>query len=575
MAVRTIELPVCGMDCADCAAHVQKAIANVPGVQSVNVLLSAEKAVIQVSDRASMDAIREAVAGAGYSVPEASPVSEDFSKAALSLFGIVFGVVLLIVVVGEGLGLFETITDRIPAPVGYALVLLAGYPTFRSVLRAALKRQIIAHTLMVIGVFAALLIGEWVTAAIVVFFMRVGDFAERFTTEQSRKALKNLTALAPQTARVERGGVEVELPIAEVGVGDVVIVRPGESIPVDGEVIAGQATVNQAAITGESMPIEAGAGTRVFAATIATLGSLRVRATHVGTDTTFGRVMKLVEEAETHRGEVQRLADRFAGYFLPFVAAVAALTYLFSRNPLAVAAVLVVACSCSIALATPIAVLASIGAAAKHGLLFKGGKYLETLAKADVVLLDKTGTLTLGQPQVTDVIALNGVSEREILALAASAERYSEHPLAEAVRQAAKHADIPLVEPQGFEAVPGFGIKARVGDHAVTVGSHRTAIQTDAALILEAQGKTPLYVTRDGELIGVMGAADTLRPEIGAALESLRGAGLKEIVMLTGDSERVAQGVAQKLGISYRAGLLPQDKIEVVRAYQHRGAPSS
>jgi Cd2+/Zn2+-exporting ATPase/Cu+-exporting ATPase len=290
--------------------------------------------------------------------------------------GIVFGAVLFIVVVGEWLGLFEALTDRVPFPIGVAIVLAFGYPVFRNVIQATLRRQVIAHTVMTIGVLAALAVGQWATAAVVVFFMRVGDFAEHFTTERGRRAIKDLMALSPQTARVERESSEVEVPIAQVQVGEIVIVRPGETIPVDGEVLTGQATVNQAAITGEAMPIEAGPGTPVFAATQATLGSLRVRTTKVGKDTTFGRVITLVEGAEANRADVQRLADRFSGYFLPIVVSVAAITFLLSRNPLAVAAVLVVACSCSLALATPIAMLASIGAAAKRGLLIKGGKYI-------------------------------------------------------------------------------------------------------------------------------------------------------------------------------------------------------
>ncbi len=477
---KTLEIPVKGMDCAECVAHVQHAIAALPGVQSVNVFLSSEKAVLRLDPaQVSINDIRAAVAGAGYSVPEsvetdaAEAMNGGFTRSILSLFGVVFGAVLLIIIAGEWLGLFESITTLIPAPLGYVLVLIAAYPTFLNVVRAAMKRQVISHTLMSIGVIAALVVGQWVTAAIVVFFMRVGDYAERFTTESSRKALKNLTAMAPQTARIERNGQEVEILVNELAVGEIVIVRPGEKVPVDGEVVAGQATINQAAITGESMPVEAGVGTKVFAATLAELGSLRVRATHVGADTTFGKVIRLVEEAETHRADVQRIADKFSAYFLPFVGAIALLTFLISRNPLSTAAVLVVACSCSLALATPIAMLASIGAAAKIGLLIKGGKYIEVLARADVVLIDKTGTLTLGRPQVTDVIPLNGLPETEILALAASAERYSEHPLAEAVRSEALHRNIALYEPQTFEALPGSGVRAQINGSSISVGSHR------------------------------------------------------------------------------------------------------
>ncbi|MBF8283480.1 MAG: copA [Anaerolineales bacterium] len=382
---QTLEVPVRGMDCAECTEHVRHAIAALPGVESVNVFLASEKAVIQLDPaRVDVPAIRKAVEGAGYSVPAeagtavqllSQPTLAEFTNRILTLFGLVFGAVLFVVVIGEWLGLFETLTARVPWPVGLAAVLVAGYPVFRNVVRATLKGQIIAHTLMTLGVIAALVVGEWATAAVVVFFMRVGDYAERFTTERARRAVKDLTTLAPQMARVEREGAEVEAPIGEVRVGEIVVVRPGEKIPVDGEVVSGQATVDQAAITGESMPVEAGPGTKVFAATIARLGSLRVRTTHVGADTTFGRVIRMVEEAEAHRADVQRIADKFSAYYLPVVAGVAALTFLIRRDPLATAAVLVVACSCSFALATPIAMLASVGAGAKRGLLIKGGKY--------------------------------------------------------------------------------------------------------------------------------------------------------------------------------------------------------
>ncbi|MEJ5199709.1 MAG: HAD-IC family P-type ATPase, partial [Anaerolineae bacterium] len=428
----TLDLPVAGMDCAECTQHVRHALTALPGVTAAEVYLAAQKATVRYDPSlVDLSAMRRAVEVAGYTVPavEASQPTHaplaDFTRPVLALFGVLFGAVLFIVVAGEWLGLFERITARVPWPVGAAIVVVAGYGVFRNVVRAALRRQITSHTLMTLGVIAALSVGEWATAAVVVFFMRVGDYAERFTTERARRAVKDLTALAPQTARVEREGGEVELPVDQVQVGEVVIVRPGEKIPVDGEVVDGQATVDQAAITGESMPVEAGPGARVYAATIARLGSLRVRAVHIGADTTFGRVIRMVEEAEAHRGDVQRIADRFSAYYLPIVAGIAALTFLLRRDPLATAAVLVVACSCSFALATPIAMLASIGAAARRGLLVKGGRYLELLARADVLLIDKTGTLTLGRPQVTDVISLDDTSEDELLALVASAERYS------------------------------------------------------------------------------------------------------------------------------------------------------
>lgn len=498
----------------------------------------------------------------------------DFTRRVLTLFGIVFGSVLFVVVAGEWLGLFEAFTARVPWYLGLATVLVGGYPVFRNVVRSSLKARVTSYTLMTVGVLAALLIREWATAAVVVFFMRIGDFAERFTAERARKAVKDLTRMAPRTARVERDGAELEIPAGDVRVDETVVVRPGEKIPVDGEVVAGHATVAQAAITGESMPAEAGPGSRVFAATIALLGSLRIRAARVGEDTTFGRVIKMVEEAEAHRAEVQRVADRFSAWYLPVVSVVAALTFLIRHDPLATAAVLVVACSCSFALATPIAMLASIGAGAKRGLLIKGSRYLESLSRATVLLIDKTGTLTLGRPRITDVIPLSGLPPDEVLSLAASVERYSEHPLAEAVRAAAKERGLSLQEPEMFAAVPGHGVRGILNGTPIAVGNLRMipgAAAFSVAGELEAQGKTLLFVAYDGRPIGVLAAEDTLRPEVPAALKAVRALGVQHIELLTGDNERTAAALADRLDVPYRANLLPEDKIAVVRQHQTEG----
>jgi len=580
-AQQMIEIPVQGMDCAECAMHVQQAIAALPGVTTVNVLLAAEKAVIALDPlRVDRSAIAQAVQNAGYTVPitsdraEAPASIEQLTHSVLRLFGLVIGAVLFIVVIGEWLGVFDAFTAHLPWPVGLAIVLIAGYPVLRNVVRAALQRKITAHTLMTLGVIAALAVGEWATAAIVGFFMRVGDYAERFTTERARRAVKDLTALAPQTARVLRDETEMEVPLEAVRVGETVIVRPGEQIPVDGEVISGQATIDQAAITGEAMPVEAAPGTHVFAATITRLGSLRIRVTHAGADTTFGRVIRLVAEAETHRAEVQRIADRFSTWYLPVVVTIALLTLLIRQDALATAAVLVVACSCAFALATPIAMLASIGAGAKRGLLIKGGKYLEVLARADVLLIDKTGTLTIGRPQITRIVPLGTLTEAALLRLAATAERYSEHPLAEAVRQVAQQRGIEVGEPQDFVAVPGMGVRAAVDGHMVMVGNQRMVLDTTPpplAAELEAQGQTLLYVACDGQPVGILAAADTVRPEVPAALAAVRALGIRRMELLTGDNERAAATLAAQLGIAYRAQLLPEDKIAIVRDYQAQG----
>ena len=580
-----IELPVGGMDCGGCVANVRRALTDLPGVHEAQVLLAGERAEVAYDPaHVGVDALRQAILEAGYACPlpsaDGAPDEDpdvaraaSLTRSAMTLMGVIFAVVLLVVVIGEGLGLLDAVTDRVPLWAGAAAVVAFGWPVFRTVVRAALRGRIVSHTLMTTGALAALAIGEWATAALVVFFMRVGDYAESFTTERARRSLRDLTALAPRTARVERDGAEHVVGIEQVRVGDVVVVRPGDTIPVDGEVVAGQATVNQAAITGESMPIEAEAGSRVFAATTAQLGSLRVRASGVGRDTTFGQVVRQVEQAEANKGETQRLADRFSTWYLPIVAGIALLTWLIGGDLIAAVAVTVVACSCAFALATPVAMLASIGAAAKHGLLIKGGKYVEALAKADVLLVDKTGTLTRGRPELTDVAAWDGWSEDEVLVLAAAAERDSEHPLAEAVRRAARDRDWSVPVPASFEALPGRGVRAVVEGRTVEVGSHRL-LPGDVpgeARRFEARGRTVLHVLVDSVPVGVLAAADALRPEVPAALRAIREAGVREIELLTGDNERTARAIAEELGVAYRANLLPEDKIERVRQHQAAG----
>lgn len=579
--MKTLEIPISGMDCAECTQHVQHAIEKLKGVDSVNVFLATEKAIVRLDPaQVDMTTIRAAVQGAGYNVPDSdsppqTPASmDDFHRRLTIVLVSVFSIILSVVIFGEGLGLFDFLNQRIPFPLGVVLVVVGGYPVFLNVIRAALKKQIISHTLMTLGVIAALAVGQWVTAALVVVFMRIGDYVENFTTESARRAVKELTTLAPQMARVERAGVETEVSVGDVTIGEIVIVRPGEKIPVDGLVIGGQATIDQSAITGESMPVDVAVGMHVYAATIANLGSLRIRAERIGSDTTFGRVIKMVEQAEMHRADVQRLADKVSSWYLPIVAGIAALTFLVRRDPLSTAAVLLVACSCSFALATPVAMLASIGASAKRGLLIKGGKYLEILARADVLLVDKTGTLTLGQPQVTDVISLNGLSRSEILSLAAAVERYSEHPLAEAVRRLAHEENISVLEPQGFEAVPGHGVRAVINSRHIAIGSRRmlpSAESLPIAVDLERQGKTLLFMESDGQLVSILAAADTLRSEVPSALKELHSLGIRHIELLTGDNERTAATLAEKLGVAYRANLLPEEKIGVVKEFQAKG----
>lgn len=578
--IKSIEVPIEGMDCTECTQHVHHALSNLDGVDSAKVLLATEKAILEI-DPAKVDLtdIRKAVTSAGdYFISETAPASPipsmaDFNRRFGVLLASVFAGVLFIVIAGEWLGLFDILNDIVPFPIGAAIVTIGGWPIYRNVIRATLNKQIISHTLMTVGVIAALAIGQWVTALIVAIFMRVGNYVENFTTESARRSVKELSALSPRSARVEQEGSEVTLPIDQVKIGEIVIVRPGEKIPVDGEVISGQATIDQATITGESMPVDVASGNHVFAATIAKLGSLRIKTQRIGQDTTFGRVVEMVEEAEANRSVVQRYADKFSRYYFPIVAGIAMVTFLISRNPLATAAVLVVACSCSIALATPIAMLASIGSSAKRGLLIKGGKYLETLARANVVLVDKTGTLTLGKPQITDVISLNGLSKDEVLALAATAEKYSEHPLAEAVRAEARAKGILISEPDRFESIPGMGVRATINGDSVEVGNRRLIPFADSIASvndLEKQGKTLLYISQNKEVAGILAAEDTIRPEVPTSIGELNAFGIEHIELLTGDNERTASALAEKLGVKYRANLLPENKIEIVKQYQSK-----
>jgi P-type Cu+ transporter len=499
-------------------------------------------------------------------------IAEVGARASAAFAGLLM--LVLLIVVGERLGWFHLLESRIPWPLWASGTLLAGFPAFRDVARAARRGRVTPHTLMTAGVLATALVGEWSSALVLALFMRIGEEVERLTVEQARRAMRSLLALRPQRARVLRAGEEREVPVEAVQPGEVVVVRPGERIPVDGEVIEGHATVDPSALTGEAMPVEVGPGDRVWAASICQLGSLRVRATSVGADTTFGRILRLVEEAERSRPEVQRLADRVATWYLPVVATVGLLTLVLRRDPLAMAAVFAVACTCAFALATPVAMLAAIGAAARRGLLIKGGRFLEVLARVEVLLIDKTGTVTLGRPQVTDVIPLDGWQEEEVLAFAAAAERDSEHPLAEAVRALARERGLQVPAVETFEALPGIGVRAQIGGRTVTVGRIKPdgedRLQALAAR-LAAEGKTVVAVRLDGRPIGLLTVQDTLRPEVRDVLQELQRLGIRRVELLTGDRPEAAAAVARSLGIPFRAGLLPEDKIAVVRAYQAQG----
>jgi Cd2+/Zn2+-exporting ATPase/Cu+-exporting ATPase len=580
-----LELTVAELDCADEARQIQAALSRLPGVDEVRTAVGARRAVVAYHpERIQPEAIREAIRALGMTVSETSGPVARRPRSLPELLGWAFVAVValqgLVGIAGERLGFADTLVDRIPWWLALAAVLVGGYPIFRNVVQALRRRSVTSHALMTLGILGALGISQYAAAAVIVFFMRLADFIEGYTTERSRRAIRELLELAPETARIEREGGEVEVPAGQVTPGEVVIVKPGERIAVDGTVLEGRASVDQAAITGESVPVEKQAGDPVFAATICQRGALRVRTERVGRDTTFGQIVRLVEEAEASKAPVQRFADRFTAYYIPVVVVAAALTYLIGGSATAAVATVLVACSCAIAMATPVTVLAAVGRAARRGIIVKGGRYLEALAKVDTVIMDKTGTLTIGRPEVTDVVPLDGARAADLLALAASVERRSEHPLAAGILRAAERRGLALGEPRDFEGHPGEGAAASVDGARALCGTERLMargrVEVPEAVrarvqALAAEGKSTMLVAADGRLLGLIALTDTLRPEAPGALDALRALGVRRMLLLSGDRRQVAAAVARQLGIDFEAEVVPQEKIALVERLQRAG----
>ncbi len=452
--------------------------------------------------------------------------------------------------------------------IGILATLIGGYPIFKEAFENIVERKMTMELSMTIALLSALAIGEFFTALVITAFVLAAEVLEGLTVGRGRRAIQDLLDFLPGTVAVRRNNEVVEIPAESLQVGDSVVVKPGGRIPVDGHVVSGRSFVEQAAITGEAMPVEKTAGSAVYAGTINQSGALEVRAEKLGRDTTFGKIIEAVEHAEKSRAPIQKTADRLAGYLVYFALGAAVLTFVVTHNVRSTISVVIVAGACGIAAGTPLAILGAIGRAARQGAIIKGGLYLEALAEVDTVLLDKTGTLTFGTPQIREVVSADGFSEREILTAAGIAERKSEHPLAKAIIARANQLGIPAAEPDQFAYTPGKGVSAVYQNEEILVGSRMLLTEHGVKRILPANGHgkgvSEVYVARRGELLGSIRIADVLRPEAKSAVAAMRAMGLKTI-LLSGDAQPATKSVGRDLGVDEAVGeLLPDQKAQWV-----------
>ena len=426
-----------------------------------------------------------------------------------------------------------------------------------------------------VATLVAMFGGETVAGAVLMVIILIAEFIAELNTDRARASIKSLIGSVPQVALVRSASGEKSVPVGELKLGDVVLVRPGERIPVDGRVVGGQGSVNEAPITGESIPKDKGVGASVFAGTVVESGALDIVTERLGTDTTFSRIIALVESAESKQAPVQKLADKVAAWLIPVVFLFLIGVYLVTRDVRMIVTLLIFTSPAELGLATPLVMIAAIARAARTGILIKGGIYLETLAKVDVVVFDKTGTLTANRPEVVEIASRNpAFDENALLRLAAAADRRSAHPLAKAVVVAATQRGIAVPEPQAFEQLQGRGVNATVEGHVVLVGNAALLREADVAIneAVDDDGRTPVHVAVDGQFAGVLFIADTLRPGAREALAGLRETGVKRIVMLTGDNAATAKAVASALGIDeVRSDLMPEDKVAAIADLQRQG----
>lgn len=620
----TEQFAVTGMTCAACSAHVEKAVSRLSGVQSAPVNLMLGSMTVTYDEKAVTEGdIIAAVKAAGYGASPASQTDQGQLRrdqdAALRrrkkhlIWSVVFLVPLFYLSMGHMMGLpLPQVLHTHPlllACLQLALVIpilslnrnyfTVGFsrlvklsPNMDSLVAVGAAAGLV-YSLIEMGLLAAGQVSGmpdlyFESAGMILTLVTVGKYLEERSRGKTTGAISALLALAPESAVVRRQGQELTIPTEEIVAGDTVIVRQGGRIPVDGVITDGHAAVDESAITGESLPVEKVPGDAVTSATVTSSGYLELRATRVGGDTTLSQIIRLMEEAASSKAPISRLADRISGIFVPAVMAIsltAALLWAFVGGMdvhfcLSIAiAVLVISCPCALGLATPVAIMVGTGQAAQQGILIKSAESLELLHKVQTVVLDKTGTVTMGQPRVTDILCASGVTEEELLCVAASAEKPSEHPLAHAIVEESQARHIPLCPVSGFRSVPGGGIQATLSGEAVLAGNagylaqngvSLAAMEADAHRLAE-DGKTPLFFAESGHLLGCIAVADVVKPDSAKAIAALRRMG-RRVVLLTGDNQRTANAIARQIGVDQViAQVLPQDKAKCVAQLQQQG----
>jgi len=628
---QVVQLAITGMHCAGCAAAIERALSRTPGVSEASVNLATQRARVVYDTRvATVAAILQAVNKAGYGATVLAEGERDRERqrqeaeiAGLRrrlLVSIALSLPLLYFMLLDFLPWLPG-AGTVPPWAGLVSLILAtplqfviGAGFYRGLWSGLRNRTFNMDALIAIGTTTAYLyslvgyVGHvlatgsllgvggkaieglyFETSAFLITFVTLGRWLEARAKGRTSEAIRRLMGLQPRSAHVLRDGVAYDVPIEEVAVGDILLVRPGERIPVDGEVIRGSSAVDESMITGESLPVEKGPGDRVIGSTLNRSGSFEFRATHVGSETMLAQIIRLIEEAQASKAPIQAFADRVAAWFVPAVIGVAALTFVVwffvLKAPLTFAlmaftAVIVIACPCALGLATPTAIMVGTGKGAEHGILIKGGEPLEAAHRIDAVIFDKTGTLTYGRPSVTDVIPLGGSSEEEVLSLAGSLERSSEHPLAEAVYRYARERGVETRQVEGFRAIPGHGVEGKIGGSRYLLGNRRlvsglasvdTAEAERVLATLEEQGKTAVLLAGERGILGVIALADTVKPTAAEAVSALEKMGIA-VYMITGDNARTANAIARQLGIRHvLAEVLPQGKAEEVKKLEQAG----